>query len=221
MLNLTRGFLETPSSMWGYEIERSLEIFDFVPPVSASSMRDALRVADFLRHVRRQWWSLGRAEADAMQCPSCRTACHPQPILKPRSTFRSIRHHTTGTMAGPSRLPHAPTYEDSRRSIELGQQRMYAQRAQRNRTILLYGAGTVCLSRLPLLCEAHSGRSCLPLDSRTLLYHYIEPSALRRVSRGRRSRTLLDSHLIDFTPLLNPKCGNASLWAGRPGSYVK
>lgn len=52
-------------------------------------------------------------------------------------------------------------FEKARRSMELSRQRMYAERAQRSRTIMLYSAGTVSAGVALLEVEHCSRITCL------------------------------------------------------------
>ncbi|AAW41667.2 aerobic respiration-related protein, putative [Cryptococcus deneoformans JEC21] len=89
-----------------------------------------------------------RAAVGAFSCPTCTSR-----FIQPRSSFlRSIRQYSTppppkfaaSAVAGGAK-PRV-TAEEARRAVEAARQRMYKERANKNRSILLYSAGSLFLA---------------------------------------------------------------------------
>lgn len=99
------------------------------------------------RCIRKLTRRLGHHMADSLyqSCPTCTSR-----FIQPRSSFlRSIRQYSTppppkfaaSAVAGGAK-PRV-TAEEARRAVEAARQRMYKERANKNRSILLYSAGSV------------------------------------------------------------------------------
>lgn len=143
-------------------------------------------------------------------CTICTTnSIHATPLAL---AGRSMSSSMTMPIAGPSRLPssrlftstsrrlavipetraHATTMSEARRSMELSRQRMYAERSDRNKSILLYTAGSVRLFRS---------------------YHvlFTDITAHPRIRSHLRRRTTLSCILLSYRILWNTHDGPISI----------
>lgn len=94
------------------------------------------------------------ADSLYQSCPTCTPR-----FIRPRSNFlQSLRQYSTppppkfaaSAVAGGAK-PRV-TAEEARRAVEAARQRMYQERANKNRSILLYSAGSVSKEFIPNIC---------------------------------------------------------------------